>query len=184
MELVPYLKKLGSKRKVVLPGVTADPFKFTTFLSGDRKPCCLKTDKLATYEVSGLAAVIKQYGEPGKVALHFEVDHSGMLSLAQADTTVSVEETIKVDKMVPDDATGTTPACPRLRHPVQILVHVTTYSSSTRGVLLVMQRSFREHWLLHAVEGVVSMQHLRRMQRKLTERLQTTLQQTPPVPRK
>lgn len=120
------MKKLGTKRKVTLPGITANTFKFTLSYSGERKPCCLKTDKIATYEVSGLNAVTERYGEPGKVALHFEVDNNGMLTFVQADSTVSIEETIQVDKMVPDEDAGA--ASPLLitscRHS---LVHCTSH---------------------------------------------------------
>lgn len=105
-ELAPFLKKLDTKRKVTLPGITAESFKFTLSFSGDRKPCCLKTDKIATYEVSGMKAVEEKYGEMGKVALHFDVDSNGMLVFLHADSTVAVEETIQVDKMVPDESAG------------------------------------------------------------------------------
>lgn len=105
-ELAPFMKRLGMKRKVTLPGVTSDSFNFTLSFSGDRKPCCLKSDKIATFEVSGLNAVNDRYGEPGKVALHFEVDENGMLMFLQADSTINVEETIQVDKMVPDEDAG------------------------------------------------------------------------------
>jgi hypothetical protein len=105
-ELAPFLKKLGTKRKVTLPGITSDSFKFSLFFSGDLKPCCLKTDKYATYLVSGLKAVAERYGEAGKVALHFDVDSNGMLTFLQADSIVSIEETIQVDKMVPDEDAG------------------------------------------------------------------------------
>jgi hypothetical protein len=105
-ELAPRLKKLGTKRKVTLPGITADPFKFSLFFSGDRKPCCLQTDTYATYEVSGVTKVVERYGDAGKVALHFDVDSNGMLTFLQADSTVSVEETIQVDKLVPEEVAG------------------------------------------------------------------------------
>lgn len=113
-ELAPFLKKLGTKRKVTLPGITSDSFNFTLSFSGDRKPCCLTTDKVATYQVSGLSGVKERYGEPGKVALHFDVDSNGMLVFLQADSTVAIEETIQVDKMVPDEDAG---AAPLSSHP-------------------------------------------------------------------
>lgn len=105
-ELAPFLRKLESKRKVSFTDVTADPFTFSLSLSGDRKPCCLKTDKLATYTVTGVKEAIERYGKPGKVVLQFTVDLSGMVHLSKADTTVEVEETIEVDKMVPDEDAG------------------------------------------------------------------------------
>jgi hypothetical protein len=105
-ELAPFLRKLGSKRKVALADITADPFTFSLSFSGDRKPCCLKTDKLATYTVSGVKQAIDRYGQAGKVTLQFMVDSDGLLQLSEAVMTVEVEETIQVDKMVPDEEAG------------------------------------------------------------------------------
>lgn len=107
--LIPYMRKMDSKRKVTFTGLTADPFYVTLSFTGDRKPCCLTTDKIVTYTVSGLNTAMERYSETGKAVLHFTLDSNGVLKMTNAESTVQVEETIEVDKLVPDPDAGARP---------------------------------------------------------------------------
>lgn len=107
--LIPYMRKLDSKRKVTFTGLTADPFLISLSFSGDLKPCCLSTDKIVTYTVAGLNTAVERYNETGKVVLHFALDSNGVLKMTNAESVIQVEETIKVDKLVPDPDAGAAP---------------------------------------------------------------------------
>lgn len=131
------MKKLGTKRKVTLPGITSDSFTFSLSFAGDHKPCCLKDDKYATYVVSGLDAVTARYGESGKVALHFDLDSNGILTFLHADSTVNIEETIQVDKMVPDEDAGVPVLQRSLSSCVQSTVLIRLFSQSTFVAVMV-----------------------------------------------
>ena len=104
--LMPYMRKMDSKRKVTFSGLTADPFRVTLSFTGDSKPCCLLRDEIVTYTVAGLDSVMERYNETGKVVLHFTLDSNGLLKMSNAEAVVQVEETIQVDKFVPDPDAG------------------------------------------------------------------------------
>lgn len=97
---------MDSKRKVTFTGLTADPFQVSLSFSGDSKPCCLLTDKIVTYTVAGLNSAMERYNETGKVVLHFTLDSNGLLKMSNAEAVIQVEETIQVDKLVPDPDAG------------------------------------------------------------------------------
>lgn len=103
---MPYMKKMDSKRKVTFTGLTADPFHVSLSFAGDSKPCCLLTDKMVTYTVAGLDSAMERYNETGKVVLHFTLDSNGLLKMSNAEAVIQVEETIMVDKLVPDPDAG------------------------------------------------------------------------------
>jgi hypothetical protein len=99
---MPYMRKLDSKRKVALTNLTADPLAVTLSLAGPRKPCCLTTDKLLTYTLTGLNDAMVRYNQTGKTLLHFEMTASGLVELVKAEALIEFEETVMVEKMVPD----------------------------------------------------------------------------------
>ncbi len=68
--LLPYMKKLPSKRVVKLENVTADPLKFSIAYNGSTihgLPPGVKSPELAAWEVTGIDAVVKRYNSSGQV---------------------------------------------------------------------------------------------------------------------
>ena len=106
-ELFPRLFKLDSKRRAGFSGLTADPFHLNVVYSGPEPPCGLgEGGALATYTVSGLAALQKQYNDTERVIAHFELDASGLVALTHAEVKRVFNETEMVTKRVVDEEAG------------------------------------------------------------------------------
>jgi hypothetical protein len=99
---MPYMRKLDSKRKVALSNVTSDPLTLSLFFPGPAKPCCLSSDTLTTYTLTGLAEALERYNQTGRTLLHFELSASGLIDLVKAEASIEFEETVMVEKSVPD----------------------------------------------------------------------------------
>jgi len=109
--LVPSLRKIPTKRAIALHNITVDSF--TVSLQYDNSagavlPCCVRQEELGVFQVEGIQSVITKHGHSGKVALHTEVDQSGVFSLDRADAALEIEEEIKVK--VPDLSANETTA--------------------------------------------------------------------------
>lgn len=100
------MKKLGSKRKLTLTDITADPLMVTLSLDGavgsPRFPSGLDTPDLVTYKLTGLKDAMARYKETGKVALHFESDGSGLVHFVRGESVIEYADEIQVDTQVPD----------------------------------------------------------------------------------
>lgn len=71
--LLPYMKKLPSKRVVKLDGLAADPLRFSLSYNTSTHhglPPGVAAPELAAFEVKGIEGVIKRYNVSGQVCVH------------------------------------------------------------------------------------------------------------------
>lgn len=96
------MRKLGAKRKVALSNLATDPLVVSLFYPGPQKPCCLSSDTITTYTLTGLADARARYNQTGKTLLNFELSAIGLVTLVKAEASIEFEETVTVEKRVPD----------------------------------------------------------------------------------
>jgi hypothetical protein len=103
----PEMSRLDWKRRANLVGLTADPFHLTLSFPGPRVPCSLaEGGKLATYSVSGLSEVLKNYNDTEDVVVRFHLDQDGLVRILNVDVSRVYNETEMVSRVVPDLEAG------------------------------------------------------------------------------
>ncbi|GFR42342.1 hypothetical protein Agub_g3033, partial [Astrephomene gubernaculifera] len=109
--LLPYMKKLPSKRLVKLERLAADPLRFSLAYNGSTPhglPPGVREAALAEWEVTGVDEVVGRYNSSGQVTLRFDADYSGLLRLDRVEAVVEYEvmEEREVEEAVEAGAGG------------------------------------------------------------------------------
>ncbi|KXZ47053.1 hypothetical protein GPECTOR_38g290 [Gonium pectorale] len=92
--LLPYNKKLPSKRMVKLEGLAADPLRFSLAYNASTPhglPPGTKAPELGEWEATGVEAIIQRYNTSGQVSIRFEADYGGLLHLDKVEAVVEYE---------------------------------------------------------------------------------------------
>lgn len=106
-ELFPTMSRLGWKRRASLGGLTADPFHLTlSYPSQPPPPGLGEGGVYATFEVSGLQAVLQKHQDVTDIVARFVLDNDGFAAVTSVDAVRLFNETQMVSKQVPDDSPG------------------------------------------------------------------------------
>eukprot|EP00891_Asterochloris_glomerata_P004630 jgi/Astpho2/4630/Aster-00203 len=97
--LLPFLKKVPTKRVVHLPNITTDPIRFRLFYdtdSGVPLPPSTAKATLGTFEATGLESVLSKWNETGKINVHLKADSSGLISVDKAECVLDLTEQVSM----------------------------------------------------------------------------------------